>query len=144
MRGGVGQLHLLLLWLHNMHELFLSISFSYSSCVVADKSEVVHSMTVYNISSDFVNVCLQHLLDGQQLVLGSTRDGGYGLIGMQRQHAALFRDMPWGTDRVLHLTLSRARRLGLQTVVVGGLRDIDTYQDFLDWKKSNQDKAWVV
>ncbi len=31
---------------------------------------------------------------GDRAVLGSTRDGGYYLLGLKRLHAALFRDIP--------------------------------------------------
>jgi glycosyltransferase A (GT-A) superfamily protein (DUF2064 family) len=37
--------------------------------------------------------------------------------------------MPWGTDRVLEITLARARELGLRTEVVESSFDIDERAD---------------
>src|SRR5439155_11678272 len=41
------------------------------------------------------------------LVLGPSRDGGYYLIGLTRIAPSLFRDIAWGTGRVLEQTLNR-------------------------------------
>ncbi len=68
-------------------------------------------------------------LQDHDLVLGPALDGGYYLIGLQDRHAALFQQIPWGTEMVLALTLQRADQLGLHTVLLPPLRDIDRPED---------------
>ena len=63
------------------------------------------------------------------LVLGPCEDGGYYLIGLRRPCPALFADIPWSTDRVLPLTLDRARQQGLRTHLLPTWFDVDTEQD---------------
>ena len=60
------------------------------------------------------------------LVLGPCEDGGYYLIGVERPCPALFADIPWSTDRVLALTLDRARQQGLRTHLLPTWFDVDT------------------
>lgn len=62
-------------------------------------------------------------------VLGPTDDGGYYFIGLQEAHAGLFDDMPWGSERVLEMTLARAQKLGVEFDQLNRLRDIDTPED---------------
>jgi len=63
------------------------------------------------------------------LVLGPCEDGGYYLIGLGAPQPALFADMPWSTDRVLALTVERARALGLRTHLLAPWFDVDTASD---------------
>jgi hypothetical protein len=63
------------------------------------------------------------------LVLGPSEDGGYYLIGMRQPQPDLFRRVPWSTDRVLEITLRRARSRRLRTVVLPHLRDVDDVAD---------------
>lgn len=62
-------------------------------------------------------------------VLGPTDDGGYYFIGLQEARPELFEDMPWGSDRVLEMTLARAEKLGMEFDLLKKLRDIDTASD---------------
>ena len=62
-------------------------------------------------------------------VLGPTEDGGYYFIGMQEVRPELFEAMPWGSDRVLEMTLARAEKLGIEFDLLKTLRDIDTATD---------------
>ncbi len=67
------------------------------------------------------------------LVLAPVDDGGYGLIGMSRLHAAVFDAIPWGSDQVMAETRRRARRLGLRCFELEGCWDLDTIEDYLRW-----------
>jgi len=69
------------------------------------------------------------LLDEHALVLGPAVDGGYYLIGLGVIHPELFRDIPWGTDRVLAATVATARRLGLSLARLAAKADIDRPAD---------------
>lgn len=74
-------------------------------------------------------------LNGHDLVLGPATDGGYYLIGLTALYQELFHDIPWGTDRVLALTQTRAERLSLKTALLEPLTDIDRPEDLSIWKK---------
>jgi len=81
------------------------------------------------------------------LVLGPAEDGGYWLIGLDLAHggwaasawAPLFCGLPWGSARVLALTLERAAALGLAVTLVAQRPDLDRRQDLARWR---QDPAW--
>jgi len=64
-------------------------------------------------------------------VVGPCDDGGYYLIGSSRPCPELFKSMPWSTDRVLALTLERARRSDLRISVLPAWFDIDTEADLV-------------
>lgn len=68
-------------------------------------------------------------LETHDLVLGPAQDGGYHLIGLTRPVPELFLGMPWSTDQVLALTTSKAKALGLKTVLLPVCRDVDTIED---------------
>jgi hypothetical protein len=76
------------------------------------------------------------------LVLGPCVDGGYYLIGLKKPTPELFQEIPWSTDRVLALTLERARAVGLSCRLLDPWYDIDTHDDlvcFLDRNKNRKD-----
>ena len=68
-----------------------------------------------------------HLLarPGDRAVLGTTRDGGYYLLGLKRPHAALFRDIPWSTAVVAAATRARANAIGLEIATLPDWFDVD-------------------
>jgi rSAM/selenodomain-associated transferase 1 len=72
------------------------------------------------------------LLATPDVVLGPSFDGGYYLIGLAHPAAQLFRDVPWSTDQVLHITLAKAEQTGLSTAQLSMQRDIDTLDDLLN------------
>ena len=82
-----------------------------------------------------VDAALAQLAAGNDVVLGPASDGGYYLIAMHRHHPALFEDMPWGSDRVLELTLQRVNAGGLTCALLGMRGDIDTPDDYLAWQQ---------
>ncbi len=96
---------------------------------------------VVAIGADCPDVNLRHIeqafqqLRSQDLVLGPAQDGGYYLIGLRRQHAAIFDDIDWGTPLVFQQTCTKARRLGLSIAELEILSDVDRPEDLLVWKK---------
>jgi len=74
------------------------------------------------------------------LVLGPANDGGYVLIGMRADHAALFRDVAWGGPDVLATTRAKASALGLTTACLGALSDIDHPEDLGAWARAKQEQ----
>ena len=65
----------------------------------------------------------------KDLVLGPATDGGYYLIGIKCPCDALFKDIPWGTDRVFETTVYLAQELGLSIEILEELRDVDRPAD---------------
>ena len=53
-------------------------------------------------------------LDGCDLTVGPTLDGGYYLIGMREAHLRVFERIDWSTARVFAQTLTRAAELNLR------------------------------
>jgi len=63
------------------------------------------------------------------VVLGPCEDGGYYLVGLQRPCPALFDGIPWSTDRVLALTVEKAREQRLRVHLLPTWFDVDTEPD---------------
>lgn len=68
-------------------------------------------------------------LDHSDVVFGPAEDGGYYLVGCRGPFPALFRDVPWSTNRVLEVSRTRARTLGLRTRLLRPLTDVDEAAD---------------
>ena len=64
-----------------------------------------------------------------EAVLGPATDGGYYLLGLCRETAAVFRDMRWSTSRVFEETVKRMEENGLRHAVMRELADIDEEKD---------------
>jgi rSAM/selenodomain-associated transferase 2/rSAM/selenodomain-associated transferase 1 len=78
---------------------------------------------------------LQEAFEGlrdNDVVIGPSTDGGYWLIGMNRP-LDVFGGVEWGSDGVLHQTLSVANSKGLKYRLLGPLLDIDTVEDLREW-----------
>ena len=69
------------------------------------------------------------LKQGAELVLGPALDGGYYLIGVCKSQVRLFDAVPWGTDKVADITLSRAESAGLRVHQLPALGDLDRPAD---------------
>jgi rSAM/selenodomain-associated transferase 2/rSAM/selenodomain-associated transferase 1 len=69
------------------------------------------------------------------VVLGPAQDGGYYLVGLNRALPELFRDIHWGTDRVLADSLARLQRAGVRAALLNPLADIDRPEDLSAWRR---------
>jgi rSAM/selenodomain-associated transferase 2 len=76
------------------------------------------------------------LLESKDLVVGPAVDGGYYLLGQRRFAPELFRDIPWGTSRVLETTLGVARQSHLSWAALETLHDLDRPEDLHVWAQS--------
>lgn len=75
-------------------------------------------------------------LDKSDISLGPTLDGGYYLIGMKKTHKELFEEkLKWGNKSVLEGTIDIANNLNLKIELIKKLRDIDTKEDLIAFKK---------
>jgi hypothetical protein len=63
------------------------------------------------------------------VVIGPAEDGGYVLLGLRSVAATLFSDMPWGTERVLDMTLQRLQQLDWCPALLPALWDVDRPED---------------
>jgi hypothetical protein len=69
-------------------------------------------------------------LDGADVTLTPTRDGGYCAIGLRAAHD-LFTGIDMGTPRVCVQTLARAATLGLRVAVQPETFDVDEWDDLV-------------
>ncbi|MFM8525723.1 MAG: TIGR04282 family arsenosugar biosynthesis glycosyltransferase [Vulcanococcus sp.] len=73
-------------------------------------------------------------LEHQPLVLGPAVDGGYWLIGQRAPFSAqLMAGIPWGTERVLAVTLRQAEASGLTAQLLSLRSDLDRREDLAPW-----------
>jgi hypothetical protein len=68
-------------------------------------------------------------LDGHDVVVGPTHDGGYYLVGAKASHPTLFANDGMGTTSALERLLSRARALELSVGFADAFYDIDVADD---------------
>ena len=89
---------------------------------------IIGSDCPYLTAEDILTAWKQ--LRRSDLVLGPAMDGGYWLIGLRAAQPDLFAGISWSTDEVLNQTLARAKALGLSTVLLRTLNDVDTREDW--------------
>jgi hypothetical protein len=65
-------------------------------------------------------------LQENDVVLGPTRDGGYYLIGMNKPHPQLLKEVQMSTPNVLSDTLALAKKSNLKVSLLPEWYDIDT------------------
>ncbi|HET7370515.1 MAG TPA: DUF2064 domain-containing protein, partial [Gammaproteobacteria bacterium] len=80
-------------------------------------------------SASYLVTALDALACGNDAVLGPAADGGYVLIGLARNHPALFKDIEWGSATVLAATRARLQELGWRFRELPVLHDIDRPED---------------
>lgn len=74
------------------------------------------------------------ILEGKDLVISPTYDGGYYLIGMNKENPDIFK-MEYSTSSVFEETLARIQNIGL-TYGKGNIQlDIDDKEDFINLHK---------
>lgn len=89
------------------------------------------------LTSDMIQKAFTQL-DHCDVVIGPTHDGGYYLLGIKSFHEFLFTDIPWSSGLELKETFTRAVAMGLKTVLLPRLSDIDYYED---WVRSGMEKS---
>ncbi len=91
-------------------------------------------LTSVNINQAF------ELLDTNDVVLGPALDGGYYLIGMKKNHPAIWLEIDWSTDRVYQQTIDKINKFNLSYSVLPVLQDIDTQEDWSDYLSRRGEK----
>src|SRR6185437_6328462 len=69
------------------------------------------------------------LASSAELVLAPSHDGGFGLIRLRGDAAALFAGIAWSTGSVLDQTVAAAGALGLAMELLDPVPDVDTVAD---------------
>ena len=80
-------------------------------------------------------------LHQNDVTLGPAIDGGYYLIGFNRQAFSkeIFDGVPWGTGQVFAETMQKIELAGLRVHVLPAWRDIDTFEDLkIFYQKAEQ------
>jgi len=91
------------------------------------------------IGTDIPEICediitsAYEILQTKGAVIGPSRDGGYYLIGFQKQRFSkiIFNEIDWSTDTVLDQTLLAMKEMSIQYKMLPTLKDIDTPEDLL-------------
>jgi rSAM/selenodomain-associated transferase 1 len=65
-------------------------------------------------------------LDGRDVVLGPSTDGGYYLVGCRGAVPPIFEGINWSTPKVLAQTIDRLRDTGLSLAILPPWYDVDT------------------
>ena len=116
----------------------------------AIKQEIKYTHRVVLIGSDFLTLDINHinsafekLFASNDIVLGPTVDGGYGLVGMQKHKKFLFENIPWGMPDVLDKTIASARKHGCKINMLSKISDLDTIEDLHHLTKTNTLPGWA-
>lgn len=71
-------------------------------------------------------------LKEHELVIHPTKDGGYYLIGMKKEHDTIWKIPHYGTNTVIEDTLNKIKEDGIDVYVGEKLQDVDTKEDLLE------------
>lgn len=80
-------------------------------------------------------------LESADLVIGPAADGGYYLLGMKQTCPDVFTDIHWGSGSVFNETMAAIGRSGLSCARLPVQKDIDTWEDLLDFYRSGSGNA---
>lgn len=104
---------------------------------------VLITSDVLDMDSSIISSAFQ-ALESNDVVFGPTYDGGYYLIGLNSYQPSLFEGIPWGTDKALQTSVSRAKSLGLNVAPLASdplLYDIDTLDSLVHWMELPSSKT---
>jgi glycosyltransferase A (GT-A) superfamily protein (DUF2064 family) len=104
-------------------------------------------MDTPQVSPDLLDRCFSVLsAPGVDAVLGMARDGGWWALGVRRPMGGLCRGVPMSTARTGAAQAARLAVLGLRTVVLPSLRDVDRFDDAVGIAieaPSTRSAAWI-
>jgi hypothetical protein len=99
----------------------------------------IPDLTAVDITSAFA------VLKQKNMVLGPAKDGGYYLIGFQKNAFSpavgdLFTGITWGAHDVLKKTLNLSKRFGLNYSLLKEMDDVDRPEDIFIWERHQHTK----
>ena len=83
------------------------------------------------LDSHYLDMALESLQRGADVVLGPASDGGYVLIGMRQFYREPFEGISWGTGEVLQQTRCRLEELKCQWHELSECWDVDRAEDLV-------------
>ena len=92
------------------------------------KRSVIIGTDVPELNASIIDSAFSQL-DGHDIVLGPSTDGGYYLLGMNTLQP-VFDGIEWSTDKVLRQTLVRLASLHLSNAMLPEMADVDTEEDY--------------
>ena len=90
------------------------------------------------LGSDSPTLCDKHLDEAFErlalcdVVFGPSFDGGYYLVALNEAHAAVFRQIPWSTNRTLEYSWRQAKAASLLPELLPYWYDVDDFDDLLN------------
>jgi uncharacterized protein len=120
---------------NSMEKIFLS---GYEKCILIGSD-------IPDISPDQVNKAFDKL-SKSDIVIGPSSDGGYYLIGVNREklHRGIFREVPWSSNEVLERTLKNIGNQGLSYQLLDELNDIDDLEDLKNFYERNRENDYYT
>jgi rSAM/selenodomain-associated transferase 1 len=88
-------------------------------------------------SQDLANA-ITALNDKTTVVIAPAEDGGYVLIGVNRPHAELFINMPWGSKQLMEKTRACCQQHDIAYQQLATQWDVDTPEDLAVYYKNKQ------
>lgn len=101
-----------------------------SCALTTAKNVIVTGSDCVLYSKYYLSSAIESLKSGN-VVVGPASDGGYVLLATKQEIPEIFRDISWGTPRVLQQTLNKLAKEQQKYSVLGELWDIDTPEDLL-------------
>jgi len=110
-------------------------AFKFGAATVVIIGTDIPELTAVDITKAFAT------LKQKKMVLGPARDGGYYLIGLQKNAFSpaigdLFAGITWGEHDVLKKTLNISKQLGLNYSLLKEMDDVDRPEDISIWERS--------
>lgn len=95
---------------------------------VREGKTVIIGSDCYDLQAKHINQAFSRL-DNFDVVIGPANDGGYYLLGMNKNYPQLFEKIDWSTERVLTQTIRQVKSLKLTYCLLEELVDLDTFSD---------------
>lgn len=100
-----------------------------------DAPSVVIGGDCAGLPTRYVGDALAALYGGARVVLAPAADGGYTMVGARSPPRVMFRNLPWGSPRVMALTRQRLTRHAVAFVELPLTWDVDDYADWRRWRR---------
>jgi len=113
-------------------------AFNFAKRKKATKTIIIGSDTP-TLPPQYIRVAF-NCLDQDDMVLGPSRDGGYYLIGLKKNHKDLYENVRWSSTKVLRETIRNAKRLRKKLFLLKPWYDIDEPKDLRRLQKELMDK----
>lgn len=103
-----------------------------------DSFKYYRKIILIGVDCPFVNKSLIQKafasLSKHTIIIGPSKDGGYYLIGLSKPYPSIFKNISWGSNKVLKQTLKQCKLLSTKPYLLKKLYDIDTLSDYKKWR----------